>query len=126
MFGRRCPLATGTDGIEPLGIKGEWRFQANVTLPLGEEMVNVAESFALMKAKCVEPDVPSVGAVATEVLAKDVESMPMFVAPLEDDLNHAVELSQRRVASDQKATPDEWTNASQDDTQLIDVGVCLV
>jgi hypothetical protein len=79
-----------------------------------------------MKIATEPPDVPSVGAVATEVLAKDVESMQMFVAPLEDDLNHAVELSQSRVALDQKATPDEWTNASQDDTQLIDVGVCLV
>jgi hypothetical protein len=37
-----------------------------------------------------------------------------------------MELSQCRVASDQESPPDEWTDVSKDDTQLIDVGVSLL
>ena len=50
----------------------------------------------------------------------------VLVAPVEDDLEHVVELCQGRVASDQESTPDERADASQDDTQLIDVWVCSV
>ena len=60
-------------------------------------------------------------AVAAIILAKDVEVIQMFVAPVEKELKHEVELSQRGVISDQESTPDERIDVSQDDTQLIDV-----
>ena len=50
----------------------------------------------------------------------------VFVAPLETELEHEVELGQRGVTSDQESTPDERTDASQDDTQLIDVWMGLL
>ena len=52
--------------------------------------------------------------------------MQVLVAPVEDDLQHGVELGQGRVASDQESTPDERADASQDDTQLIDIRVYSV
>jgi hypothetical protein len=52
--------------------------------------------------------------------------MQVFVAPREEALEHEVEVGQSGVTSDQESTPDERTDASQDDAQLIDVRVCLV
>jgi len=41
-----------------------------------------------------------VGVVIAEILAEDLESIEMFVAPLEDDLKNEVKLSSCGVASD--------------------------
>jgi hypothetical protein len=65
--------------------------------------------------------VPRVSAIAAIVFAKNVEMMEVFVAPLETELEHEVQLSQRGVTLDKESTPDEWTDAAQDDAQLIDV-----
>jgi hypothetical protein len=46
----------------------------------------------------------------------------VFVAPIKENLKHKVELGQGGVASHQESSPDERTDISQDDTQLIDVG----
>jgi len=51
MFGWCRSLATGTDGIEALGIKGQRRFKANVTLPLGIIIVDVPETLAPLEAE---------------------------------------------------------------------------
>ena len=40
-----------------------------------------------------------------------------------DDLEHEVELGQRGVATHKESTPNERADASQDDAQLIDIGV---
>src|SRR5215510_6428858 len=50
----------------------------------------------------------------------------VFVTPRETELEHEVQLGQRGVTSDKESTPDEWTDASQDDTQLIDVWMGLL
>ena len=81
MFGWGRSLATGTDGIEAPGIKGQRRFKANITLPVGVIIVDVPEALALLEAKRVERDVPRVGAVAAIVFAKNVEMVEVFVAP---------------------------------------------
>src|SRR2546427_7273272 len=126
MFGWCRSLATGTDGIEALGIQGQRRFKANVTLPLGIIIVAVPETLAPLEAEATQHDMARIGAVAAIILAKNVETMQVFVAPIEDDLEYEVELGQGGVTSDQESTPDERTDASQDDAQLIDVRVCLV
>src|SRR5215471_16011941 len=126
MFGWGGPLATGTHGIEAPGIKGQRRFEANITLPVGVIVVDVSEALALLEAKRVECDVPRVGAIASIVFAKNVEMVEVFVTPLETELEHKVQLGQRGVTSDKESTPDKWTDASQDDTQLIDVWMGLL
>ena len=57
---------------------------------------------------------------------ENVEMMEVFIAPIEDDLEHEVELGQRGVAPHQESAPDKGADVSQDDTQLIDVGMRLV
>jgi hypothetical protein len=126
MLRRRRPFAAGTDGIEALGIKGQRRFEADVTLPLGEKIVDVTETFAPLEAKRAQHNMSRVGTIAAIVLTKNVEVMQVLVAPVEEDLEHEMELCQRGVASDQEPTPDERTDASQDDAQLVDVQVYLV
>src|SRR5262245_13774128 len=50
----------------------------------------------------------------------------VFVTPLETELEHEVQLGQGGVTSDKESTPDKGTDASQDDTQLIDVWMGLL
>jgi len=121
MFGWCRSLATNTDGIEAPGITGYRLFKANVTLPVSVIVVDVPEALALLEAKRIERDVPRVGAIAAVVFAKNVAMVEVFVAPLETELEHEVQLGQRGVTSDKESTPDEWTDAAQDDAQLIDV-----
>ena len=64
---------------------------------------------------------PGIGPVAAIVLAKDVEVVQVFVAPVEDDLEHVVEVRQGGVTAHEETAPDERTDLAQDDTQLIDV-----
>ena len=66
------------------------------------------------------------GAIAPIILAVHVEMVEVFVTPRETELEHEVQLGQRGVTSDQEATPDKWTDASQDDTQLTDVWMGLL
>ena len=64
----------------------------------------------------MERDMPRVGAVAAIILAENVEMMEVFVAPIEEKLEHEVELGQRGVAAHKESTPNERADASQDDT----------
>jgi hypothetical protein len=66
----------------------------------------------MLRCYCLPSDVPSCWA----------EMVQVFVAPIKENLKHKVELGQGGVASHQESSPDERTDISQDDTQLIDVG----
>jgi len=126
VLGRCGPFAAGTHGIETLGIIRQDGFKAEVTLPMSEVVVDVTEALASVETEGAQHDVPGIGTVAAIILAIDVEVMQVFVAPVKDDLDHGMELSQGVVASDQESPPDERADASQDDAQLIDVRVCSV
>jgi hypothetical protein len=126
MFGWCRSLATGTDGIETLGIKKQRRFKAKVTLPVGVIIVDVPETLAPLEAEAPQHDMSRIGAVAAIILAENMETMQVFIAPIEEDLEHEVELSQGGIASDKESTPDERTDTSQNDAQLIDVWVGLL
>jgi hypothetical protein len=64
--------------------------------------------------------VPGSSRVAAIVFAEDVKMVEVFIAPRKENLEHVVEVRQSRVAVDQKAPPDERTNVSEDDAQLVD------
>ena len=53
-----------------------------------------------------------------------VEAMQMLIAPGKHDLQNGVELCEGGRTTDQEVTPDERTNAAQDDTQLVNVQRC--
>jgi hypothetical protein len=50
----------------------------------------------------------------------------VFIVPIEEDLQHEVELGQGGVTADQDVTPDERPDVAQDDAQLIDVWMGLL
>jgi hypothetical protein len=93
---------------------------------MGQVIVDVPEALAALEAKGAQRNVSRVGTVAPIVLAEDVEVMQVLVAPVEEDLEHVMEVCQRRVASDKESTPDERADAAQDNAQLIDVQNCSV
>ena len=105
MFGWGRPLATGTHGIEPLGITEQRRFKANVALPLGVVIVDVSETFAVPEAEAIQPDGSCIGTVAAIILAENAEMVQVFVAPIKENLKHKVELGQGGVASHQESSP---------------------
>ena len=43
----------------------------------------------------------------------------VFIAPREEDLQHAMEMCEGRITVDQQPAPDERTDVAQDDAQLI-------
>jgi hypothetical protein len=112
-------LAPGTDGSRPLGLPGARRFQADGALPVGVIMGDVLEPLAPLAAEAPQGDVPGVSPVAAIVLAKNMAMVAVCVAPRAAALEHPVELPQGRLAGAQAAPPDERTDATQDDAQVV-------
>lgn len=50
-----------------------------------------------------------------------MEVVKVLITPLKEDLNDIMELGQRGVVAHQDSPPDERTNVSQDDAELINV-----
>jgi hypothetical protein len=48
--------------------------------------------------------------------------MEMFATPIKEELKDVMELGKGGVMANQEASPNERTDASHDDTKLIDVG----
>jgi hypothetical protein len=53
------------------------------------------------------------------MINKLTKPVQMFIAPVESDLQHGVEVRQGRGTTYEQTAPDERTDLSQDDTQLI-------
>src|SRR5262252_6898467 len=112
MFGRRRPFTAGTDRIKPRDIIRYRGFQADVTLPLGIVIIDIAETLTWLEGKTLEGDVPGISRIAAIVFAEAMEMVQVFIAPRKENLEHGVEVRQSRVAVDQKAPPDKRTNVS--------------
>ncbi len=65
---------------------------------------------------------PGIDAVAAIVFAINMELMQMFTAPVKDELEDVMELREGGVTVNEKAPPDERTDAPHDDTELINAG----
>src|SRR5262249_28896535 len=115
MFRWGRSLTTSTHRIGTLGLTRYHRFQTDVTLPLGVIIVHVAETLTRLKAETSEGDLPGVRRVAAIVFAEDVEMVKVFIAPREEDLQHAMEMCEGRITVDQQPAPDERTDVAQDD-----------
>src|SRR5439155_8955074 len=119
---RRCMFSPDTERINTRGVIGQDRFEANVTLPVGAVIIDIPEALASLQTQRAQPYVAGIGTGAAIVLAMHVEGVQMFIAPVESDLEHGVEVRQGRVATDEQTAPDEWTDLAQDDAELIDAG----
>ena len=119
---RRCMFSTDTYRINTRGVIGQDRFEAYVTLPMGAAIIDIPEALTSTETKCAQPNVSGLSPVAPIVLAVEVERVQMLAAPVQDDLEDGVELRQGGVAADEESAPDERTDLSEGDTQLIDTG----
>jgi hypothetical protein len=100
--------------------QGPQRFETDVTFPVGAKIVHVSEPLAAMKAQVAQQDTAGQCTAAAVFPAVDMETVEMLIAPGKHDLEDAMELRQGRLAPYKQATPDEWTDAAQDGTQLVD------
>jgi hypothetical protein len=122
LLGRRCPFGGDTYGIKTLGITWQFRFEANIALPMGPVIIDIPEALTLTETKRVQLNVSSISPAAPIVLAMEVERVQMLAAPVKDDLKDGVELRQGGIAADEESAPDERTDLAQGDTQLIETG----
>jgi hypothetical protein len=103
---------------------GQQRFETDVALPVRTKVIHIPEALAAMEAQVVQPDIVSRGATAAVFPAVDMETMQMLIAPGKQDLQDGMELRQSRLAAHQYPAPDEWTDAAQDDMELVDTKQC--
>jgi hypothetical protein len=101
-------------------IEGEERFEADVARPVDAKVLDIPEALATMEAQIVQPDIVGWGATAAILLAMTVKARQMLVTPGKQDLQHGMEGRQRGLAGHQHPTPDERTDAAQEEPQLID------
>ena len=92
---------------------------------MGPVIIDIPEALTATETKRAERDLSGLSPVAAIVLAMDVERMQMLAAPVKDDLEDRMQVRQGRVAADEESTPDQRTDLTQDDTQLIDTGLWL-
>jgi len=88
----------------------------------GPVIIDIPETLTATETKRAELDMSGLSPVAAIVLAMDVERMPMLAAPVKDDLEDRMQVRQGCVAADEKAAPDQRTDLTQNNTQLIDTG----
>jgi hypothetical protein len=105
-------------------VPGEERFETNITLPVGTKVIHVSEPLAAMEAAVTQQDTARRRPTAAVFLAMDMETMQMLIAPGKQDLQKRMEVCQGGIAVHQHPTPDEWADATQDDTQLVDAERC--
>jgi hypothetical protein len=74
-------FATDTAGIHPLGCQWQKRFETDLALPIGHEVVDVPEPFATMEPQVTQHDVPRGSTAAAILSAVDVEAMQMLIPP---------------------------------------------
>jgi hypothetical protein len=91
---------------------------------VGTEVIHVSEPLAAMEVEVTQPDTARRGPTAAVFPAMDMETMQMFIAPGKQDLQKRMEVCQSGIAVHQHPTPDEWADATQDDTQLVDAERC--
>ena len=77
-----------------------------------------------MEAEVAQPDTARRGPTAAVFPAMEMETMQMLITPGKQDLQQRMEVRQGGIAVHQHPTPDEWTDATQDDTQLVDAERC--
>lgn len=124
VLGRRGMVAPDTHRRAPTRCQGQERFEAHSTLPVGTEVLHVSEPLATMEAEVTQPDPARRSPTAAVFPAMDMETMQMLIAPGTQDLQKRMEVCQGGSAVHQHPTPDEWTDATQDDTQWVDAERC--
>ena len=80
----------------------------------------MAEPFATMGTQVTQQHVAGLGTAAAILSAVDVEAVQVLITPGKYDLQDRVEVRQGCVAADEQAAPDQRTDASKDNAELVD------
>jgi hypothetical protein len=117
-----------TERVAMSWVHRQHRFEPEVTDPVIDEVVDVAETLPPMEAQRCQRDVARIdieaGTAQTSApvsLAMDMKIMQALVAPGEDDLERRMERSQRHVAANEEPAPDQGTDPLQNHAELIDM-----
>ena len=76
----------------------------------------------MVEAEAIQPDGSCIDAIAT-ILAENAEMVQVFIAPIKENLDHEEQVGPTWYHFAPGACMNERADASQDDTQLIDVGM---
>jgi hypothetical protein len=68
-----------------------------------------------MEAQVAQPDTAGRGTTAAILFAMNVKAMQMLVTSGKQDLQDGMQVHQDSIVADQHPTPDERTDAAQDD-----------
>lgn len=128
---RRGPTSARAHRDGALGIPGQNLFQPNIQHPAGREVVFVPEPLAVMQTEPRKRDLLRIlveGNAATQwrpiVPSVNAETMEMFPAPVEGQLENFMELGDAGFAAHQEAPPNQGTDVPKHDSKLIKVKVC--
>jgi hypothetical protein len=124
VLGRRRPFPPNAHGIDASRCQGKKRFETDIALPGGTKVIDIPEALAAMEVQAVQSDIVGLRATAAILLAMNVKAVQMLVTPGKQDLQDGMEMRQGGIAGHQHPTPDEWTDAAQDDTELVDTERC--
>jgi hypothetical protein len=118
-----------TERVATSWVHPQHRFEPEVTDPVIDEVVDVAEMLPPMEAQRCKRHVARIHIDARTTqpwtsirFTMDVKRVEMGVAPREDDLQRRMEDGQRHVAADEEPAPDQGADPLHDHTELIDVG----
>ena len=120
VLGWRGIFATGADRIHEFRINRQGGFQSDIAHPVRVIVIDIAKPLAFAKLELTQRGTAGIGAAGAIVFTIDMEAIEMLITPLKEDLNDLVELGEGGSVVYQNPTPDERTDASQDNAQLID------
>jgi hypothetical protein len=119
-----CPFPPSAHWRHAARSQGQERFETDVALPEGAEVVHVSEPLTTMEAEVSQPHSTRRYPTTAIFLAMDGETVEMLVTPGKQDLQDRMEVCQGRLAGYQHPPPDERTDAPQDDAELVDAERC--
>jgi len=128
LLGRSGPFPARTERVAASWVHRQYRFEPEVTDPVINEVVDVAETLPPMEAQrcqrhvtCVNIDVRAVQSWTSICFAMDVKRVEIGVAPREGNLERGMEGGQGHITADEEATPDQRANPLYHDPELIDM-----
>lgn len=131
VLGRTVAIAVGADGIFLVRVEGDGcplgsMFETDVMLPIVAHVVFVDEPLRFAQFEIGEDDLVRIigegdpaDAVDAIRLAMNAELMQMQVLPAHRDLQHVVQLGDRRVAGHAQTPPDHRGDGAQRDLELM-------
>src|SRR5438132_8642374 len=124
VLGRCYPFPTSTYRIHlPCGLR-QHRFETDITFPVRAKVIHIPTPLAAMQAEVPQPNTARRWPTAAVFSAMDMKIVQMLITPGKQDLQKRMQVREGHITLDKHPAPDEWTNASEDDAELVDTERC--